>query len=78
MKKTCFIIIIGETQYLAQGFEGSTTEFGTIATAFYGGLWAYDGWYQDRGCVESVKIINLFSSASLTCTVYKYYSLGRN
>nr|CAH0109206.1 unnamed protein product [Daphnia galeata] len=43
----------GETQYLAQGFEGSTTEFGTIATAFYGGLWAYDGWYQDRGCVES-------------------------
>lgn len=41
----------GGTQYLAQGFEGSTTEFGTLATAFYGGLWAYDGWYRDRGCV---------------------------
>lgn len=34
----------GNTQYLATGFEGSTTSFGDIATAFYNGLWAYDGW----------------------------------
>lgn len=34
----------GNTQYLAKGFEGSTTSFGDIATAFYNGLWAYDGW----------------------------------
>ena len=23
---------------------GTTTEVGRIATAFYSGLWAYDGW----------------------------------
>ena len=34
----------GNVQYLNQGFEGSTTKFGDIATAFYSGLWAYDGW----------------------------------
>ncbi len=32
------------TRYLAEGFKGSSTEFGTIATAFYGGLWSFDGW----------------------------------
>jgi len=26
------------------GFQDSTTSFGDIATAFYSGLWAYDGW----------------------------------
>jgi len=26
------------------GFQESTTSFGDIATAFYSGLWAYDGW----------------------------------
>lgn len=35
----------GETQHLAKGFEGSTTDLGKLAMAFYGGLWAYDGWY---------------------------------
>ena len=34
----------GETGDLATGFKGSTTRFGDIATAFYSGLWAYDGW----------------------------------
>nr|XP_053654453.1 b(0,+)-type amino acid transporter 1-like [Cherax quadricarinatus] len=33
----------GNTQYLATGFQGSTKSFGDIATAFYSGLWAYDG-----------------------------------
>ena len=33
------------TQYLSLGFEGSTTNFGVIATAFYSGLWAFYGWY---------------------------------
>ncbi|XP_067133364.1 b(0,+)-type amino acid transporter 1 isoform X5 [Centruroides vittatus] len=34
----------GHTQYLAAGFQGSTTSFSDVATAFYSGLWAYDGW----------------------------------
>ncbi|XP_064466533.1 b(0,+)-type amino acid transporter 1-like [Ornithodoros turicata] len=34
----------GHTQYLATGFQGSTTSVSDIATAFYSGLWAYDGW----------------------------------
>ena len=34
----------GETGDLATGFKGSTNRFGDIATAFYSGLWAYDGW----------------------------------
>lgn len=34
----------GHTEYLATGFEGSTTSVSDIATAFYSGLWAYDGW----------------------------------
>ena len=38
------LLLLGNTQYLSQGFEGSTTSFGDIATAFYSGLWAYDGW----------------------------------
>uniref|UniRef100_A0A0P5JBS7 b(0,+)-type amino acid transporter 1 n=1 Tax=Daphnia magna TaxID=35525 RepID=A0A0P5JBS7_9CRUS len=35
---------LGYTENLEIGFEGSATSFGQIATAFYGGLWAYDGW----------------------------------
>ncbi len=38
-------LALGKTQYLEEGFEGTTTDFGTIALAFYGGMWAYGGWY---------------------------------
>ena len=34
----------GNTEHLATGFQGSTRSAGDIATAFYSGLWAYDGW----------------------------------
>lgn len=34
----------GYTENLEIGFEGSASSFGQIATAFYGGLWAYSGW----------------------------------
>lgn len=34
----------GNTQYITTGFQGSTDRFGDVATAFYSGLWAYDGW----------------------------------
>lgn len=35
---------LGNTQHLATGFEGSVLTFGGIATAFYGGLYTFDGW----------------------------------
>jgi len=39
-----YYIAIGSTQYLAIGFDGPTPSVSDIATAFYAGLWAYDGW----------------------------------
>ncbi|XP_023236275.1 b(0,+)-type amino acid transporter 1-like [Centruroides sculpturatus] len=34
----------GNTQNLVPDFEHATTSFSNIATAFYFGLWAYEGW----------------------------------
>ncbi|KAK8727147.1 hypothetical protein OTU49_009718, partial [Cherax quadricarinatus] len=45
----------GNTQYLATGFQGSTKSFGDIATAFYSGLWAYDGWNNLNYVTEELK-----------------------
>lgn len=48
-------LIQGNTQYLATGFQGSTSSFGDIATAFYSGLWAYDGWNNLNYVTEELK-----------------------
>ncbi|XP_063600211.1 b(0,+)-type amino acid transporter 1-like [Penaeus indicus] len=48
-------LIQGNTQYLATGFHGSTSSFGDIATAFYSGLWAYDGWNNLNYVTEELK-----------------------
>ncbi|XP_064089717.1 b(0,+)-type amino acid transporter 1-like isoform X2 [Macrobrachium nipponense] len=45
----------GNTQYLARGFEGSTSSIGDVATAFYSGLWAYDGWNNLNYVTEELK-----------------------
>ncbi|KAK7076555.1 b(0,+)-type amino acid transporter 1 [Halocaridina rubra] len=45
----------GYTDHLATGFEGSTDSFGDIATAFYSGLWAYDGWNNLNYVTEELK-----------------------
>merc|ERR550534_958075 len=37
------------------GFQESTTSFGDIATAFYSGLWAYDGWNNLNYITEELK-----------------------
>ena len=47
-------LALGKTQYLEEGFEGTSTDFGTIALAFYGGLWAYDGWYIHNDLVSNL------------------------
>jgi len=37
-------LIEGSYEHVATGFQGTTSSLGNIATAFYSGLWAYDGW----------------------------------
>ena len=36
-------------------FKHSTTSYGDIATAFYSGLWAYDGWNNLNYATEEIK-----------------------
>ncbi|CAL4142536.1 unnamed protein product, partial [Meganyctiphanes norvegica] len=48
-------LIQGNTEHLATGFAGSTTDFGNIAKAFYSGLWAYDGWNNLNFVTEELK-----------------------
>jgi len=50
-----YYICIGYTANLSIGFEGSATSFGAIAQAFYGGLWAFDGWNQLNYITEELK-----------------------
>ncbi|KAK6641603.1 hypothetical protein RUM44_013318 [Polyplax serrata] len=45
----------GNTQHLENVFHGSTFSFGNIATAFYTGLWAYDGWNNLNYVTEEIK-----------------------
>ena len=42
---TLLFLFVGNTQYLAEGFEDTRQDPSLIAIAFYNGLWAYDGWY---------------------------------
>ncbi|KAL9884087.1 b(0,+)-type amino acid transporter 1 isoform X1 [Glossina fuscipes] len=48
-------LIQGNTQHLSSAFNGSTPTFGAIATAFYTGLWAYDGWNNLNYVTEEIK-----------------------
>ncbi|XP_063242895.1 b(0,+)-type amino acid transporter 1 isoform X2 [Bacillus rossius redtenbacheri] len=45
----------GNTQHLHGVFEGTTSSMGNIATAFYTGLWAYDGWNNLNYVTEEIK-----------------------
>lgn len=48
-------LIIGNTENLRTGFQGTTTNPGHIAFAFYNGLWAYDGWPCVTSLTEEIK-----------------------
>jgi len=50
-----YYVSIGYTEYLNIGFQGSATSFGDIAQAFYGGLWAFDGWNQLNYITEELE-----------------------
>ena len=51
-------VIAGSTEYLPRDFtplEGSETTLGSIALAFYSGLWSYDGWNQLNYVTEEMR-----------------------
>ncbi|CAF3008133.1 unnamed protein product, partial [Rotaria sp. Silwood2] len=45
----------GHTQYLQNGFDGTTRKPLSVALAFYAGLWAYDGWNSLNSVTEELK-----------------------
>lgn len=45
----------GNTQHLSNAFDKPTPSMGVIATAFYTGLWAYDGWNNLNYVTEEIK-----------------------
>ena len=45
----------GNTQHLSNAFVNPTPGMGAIATAFYTGLWAYDGWNNLNYVTEEIK-----------------------
>ncbi|KAI8429758.1 hypothetical protein MSG28_000305 [Choristoneura fumiferana] len=49
-------LILGNTRHLQEpNFSSSTATLGNIATAFYTGLWAYDGWNNLNYVTEEIK-----------------------
>lgn len=48
-------IFDGNTQHLKEPFKGTRYSVGNIATAFYTGLWAYDGWNNLNYVTEEIK-----------------------
>jgi len=63
-KLMCIFILIvvgvvhlgrGNTENLKDGFKGSNTNLASIATAFYAGNWAYDGWEHLNFVTEEMK-----------------------
>lgn len=50
-----FKIIQGRTEHFRNYFENTTTSMGDVATAFYSGLWAYDGWNNLNYVTEEIK-----------------------
>ncbi|CAH1402731.1 unnamed protein product [Nezara viridula] len=48
-------LVQGNTQNMENMFEGTTYSIGNIATAFYTGLWAYDGWNNLNYVTEEIK-----------------------
>lgn len=59
----CVVVIVGgiyelgkgNTSNLDKGFEGTLSDPGNIALAFYSGLWAYDGWTAVTTVTEEIQ-----------------------
>lgn len=46
---------MGRTELLKDPFRGTTTSVGSVALAFYSGLWAYDGWSSASIVTEEIQ-----------------------
>lgn len=49
------VFTIGNTQHLSNAFNNPAPSAGAIATAFYTGLWAYDGWNNLNYVTEEIQ-----------------------
>lgn len=47
-------MFVGHTTSFKDPFDGTTTRISSIGYAFYGGLWAYDGWNNLNYAVEEL------------------------
>lgn len=52
---TMKIKFLGNTQHLSNAFDKPSPSMGVIATAFYTGLWAYDGWNNLNYVTEEIQ-----------------------
>lgn len=50
-----FKIFQGRTEHFRDYFDNTTSSMGNVATAFYSGLWAYDGWNNLNYVTEEIK-----------------------
>ncbi|UYV84976.1 SLC7A9 [Cordylochernes scorpioides] len=73
-------ILQGQTEHLSSGFEGSKYSFADIATAFYSGLWAYDGWnnlnYVTEEIVDPAKNLPLAITIAIPVVVLCYVAVN--
>lgn len=49
------LIVSGTNKHLQSAFNDPTPNFPALATAFYTGLWAYDGWNNLNYVTEEIK-----------------------
>nr|CAH0108377.1 unnamed protein product [Daphnia galeata] len=68
-----YYLSLGYTENLEIGFEGSATSFGQIATAFYGGLWAYSGWNNLNFITEELR--NPYRTGEMQCWAPPWFLL---
>lgn len=61
-----YALIIGRTENFEAPFEGSSTDPGTYATAFYAGVYSYSGWSFLNYVVEEIKNPNRVLPISIT------------
>lgn len=59
-------IFQGHTEHFCNYFENTTTSVGDVATAFYSGLWAYDGWNNLNYVTEEIKNPSKYNGANIT------------
>uniref|UniRef100_A0A0A9ZD36 b(0,+)-type amino acid transporter 1 n=1 Tax=Lygus hesperus TaxID=30085 RepID=A0A0A9ZD36_LYGHE len=48
-------LIVGRTEHISRGFEGTKTNVKDLVLAFYNGLWAFDGWTSVTVVTEEIK-----------------------